>query len=58
MDRALLLALEPLNNARFVELAEAFQPCQRLSHLVFFHADCALLRAAVFVDAVLLRGRE
>lgn len=58
MHRTLLLPLEPLDDARLVELAQALEPRELLPNLVLLHADRALLRAAVLRDAVLLRGGE
>jgi len=58
MNRALLLPVEPFNNAGLMELAEAFQASQCITNLIFFHADCALLRTAILPNAIFLRGHK
>lgn len=58
MNRALLLPVEPLHNARPMKLTEAFQASQRITNLVLFHADRALLRTAILPHAIFLRRHK
>lgn len=56
MHRTFLFPLEPLDNARLMEFAQALESRQLLPNLVLFHTDRALLRAAVLPDAVFFRS--
>lgn len=58
MSRALRLLLEPLHNARLVELAEAVEAGQAVPDLILNQADRAFGHAAIFCEAVLLGRRE
>lgn len=55
---ALHLPLEPVHNARLVELAEAVEAGKGLAHLILLHANRAFGHAAIFSEAVLLSRRE
>ena len=56
VQRALLLPLQPLHDALSVKLAQALQPRQLYPHIIFHHADRALLLSSIFIDAILLRS--
>lgn len=58
MNWTLLLPLEPLRDAGFVEFAQALQPGQCDANLVLLHADGAFLRTAVLIHAIFLCGDE
>lgn len=58
VSRALRLVLEPIHNARLVELAEAVEADQILPNLILNQADRAFGHAAIFCEAVLLGRRE
>ena len=55
---ALHLPLEPVHNARLVELAEAVEAGEGLAHLILLHANRAFGHAAIVSEAVLLSRRK
>lgn len=58
MHWTLHLAREPVNDAVFMEFAEAFQASKGLANLVIFHTNGALGDVAIAAEAVLLGGGE
>lgn len=58
MHWAFFFATKPLHDALLVELAQALEPRQFVSHIVFHHADRTFLCVPVLRDAILFRRDE